>query len=464
MARVLIVDDEPSLCRVLALAVSQMGHDVYTCHTLREGLALGRRIQPEIILLDVFLPDGNGLKHVSLFRGLFSQPEVIIITGKGEPYGARMAMEAGAWDYLPKPISTTDVELQIQRALQYRESKGKGPRLVALRVPGIKGECPQIQRALDLVAQASVSDADVLIVGETGTGKELFAKAIHENSSRRQGNFVVVDCASIPEQLVQSVLFGHKKGAFTGAEKDQQGLVAQAHGGTLFLDEVGELPITVQKTFLRVLQERRFRPIGAKEEVESAFRLIAATNRDLDRMVQEGRFREDLLYRLKAITIALPPLRERKGDVVPLVLHHVLKLCEKYGIEPKGFSPELVEAFERYPWPGNVRELVQALNFMITRAWKDPVLFPVHLPPHIRAHLAVSSFEPVPEREFESMTTQSWPDPLPPIKEARYFAEREYLKELLRRCGKDINKACEMAGISKSHLYELLKRHSMSLK
>ena len=253
------------------------------------------------------------------------------------------------------------------------------------------GNCAAIRKCLDIMAEAAQSDASVLIVGETGTGKEVCARAIHDNGPMAARNFVVVDCASLPDTLVESVLFGHEKGAFTGADRSQEGLIRQAHGGTLFLDEIGELPFGLQKTFLRVLQERRFRPVGGKWEVESNFRLVAATNRDLGKLAAEGYFRTDLLFRLTAFTIELPALRERRDDIRDLAVYYMMKICERYTIGTKGFSPEFLEALRAYEWPGNVRELINAMERAIASARHEPTLYPNHLPTEIRAKIARSS-------------------------------------------------------------------------
>jgi two-component system NtrC family response regulator len=282
-----------------------------------------------VIFLDVRLPDGNGLENLTTFREQPSTPEVIIMTGVGDPDGAELAVKGGAWDYIQKPFSKQEIVLLLHRALDYREkSAQKIP--VILKREHIIGSSSRLQAHLDLLAQAANTDTNVLISGESGTGKELFARAIHQNSVRAGKKFVVVDCTALPENLVESVLFGHKKGAFTGADRTENGLFKYADGGTLFLDEVGELPLSIQKKFLRVLQEHRFRLVGSQQEISSDFRVVAATNRDLEQMVETGDFRQDLLYRLRAFTIELSPLRERFSDTRELTIHHISRICEVF--------------------------------------------------------------------------------------------------------------------------------------
>jgi two-component system NtrC family response regulator len=274
---------------------------------------------------------------------------------------------------------------------------------------------------------------------------------------------VVVDCAALPETLIESLLFGHEKGAFTGAEQAREGLVRQAHGGTLFLDEVGELPLAMQRAFLRVLQERRFRPVGSQRETESDFRLVAATNRNLDAMVREGKFREDLLFRLRSFVIELPPLRERPEDIRDLARTFLDKLCERYGFAAKGFSPEFLRTLGVYPWPGNVREFINAMERTVTAAQFEPVLFPQHLPTHIRIQVAqaqVNHEQPAPVPG--DGTAPSLPT-LHEFRETIYAqAEKQYLSDLLSLSGNNVNEACRIAGLSTSRLYALLKTHELS--
>jgi two-component system NtrC family response regulator len=271
MAQVLIIDDDPIICSILSRKISQLGHDVQTAQTLAKGLELAGRTELDVIFLDVRLPDGNGLEALSQINQKSLAPEVIIITGESDPDGAELAIRSGAWDYIQKPSSLKSMVFPLIRALQYREKKSVSS-LKALKIDGIVGTSPKIKTCLDLMARAADCEISVLIAGETGTGKELCARSIHVNSSRAKANFVTVDCASLPENLVESELFGSLKGAFTGAVASREGMVIQADKGTLFLDEVSEMPLSIQKKFLRVLQEHRFRQIdvSAKSHHQSS--------------------------------------------------------------------------------------------------------------------------------------------------------------------------------------------------
>jgi CheY-like chemotaxis protein len=281
MAKILVIDDDSAVAEAILNVVRSAGHEGAGESTLQRGLNRLQEDPFDLVFLDVNLPDGSGLDTLPQIQSAASSPEVIIVTGFGDPDGAELAIKNGAWDYLSKPLSVLSIRLPLERALLYREKKMGARPLMAVSREGIIGESPRLKPCFDSLAQAAASEANVLITGETGTGKELFAWAIHRNGARRDRNFVVVDCAALPETLVESTLFGQLKGAFTGADKPRDGLIKQANGGTLFLDEVGELPISLQKVFLRVLQEKRFRPVGGGPEVASDFRLVAATNRDL---------------------------------------------------------------------------------------------------------------------------------------------------------------------------------------
>ena len=376
-----------------------------------------------------------------------------------------MAIKNGAWDYIEKPCSLQAMTLPLVRALQYREEKITKGKPIHLKRESIIGSSRKMEDCLDLVAQASASDANVLITGDTGTGKELFAWAIHKNSRRAEKNFVVVDCAALPETLVESILFGHEKGVYTGADKSREGLITQADGGTLFLDEVAELPSSVQSSFLRVLQERRFRPIGRKEEITSDFRLIAASNRNLDELVKRGEFREDLLFRLQAFSLEIPALKEQPEDIKDLIRYYVPKLCEDYGIAEKKTSPEFIDVLLRYSWPGNVRELIHALEKAISGSPEDPVLVPKHLPINIRVGVARAAVGEGLEDEKTPQAKGQIARTLPKFQKFRENviaeAEQQYLKDLIPTIEGNIAKACRISGLSRSRLYALFKKYQL---
>ncbi|MCP4576920.1 MAG: sigma-54-dependent Fis family transcriptional regulator [Deltaproteobacteria bacterium] len=480
MANILIVDDDELVRASLAIQLRRMDHDIAVAETLAQGLEMISPGSFDLVFLDVFLPDGSGLDALPAFRNAPSKPEVIIITGIGSSEGAEMAIGSGAWDYLQKPFSKQNIKLQLTRALDFRRARDPDPEpaLVTLKRAEIIGSSASLNARLDLVAQCAKTDANVLITGETGTGKELFARVIRNNGLHPHKDLVVVDCAALPELLVESVLFGHVKGAFTGADRNRDGLIKQADGGTLFLDEIGELSLTVQKKFLRVLQERRFKPVGGVKEITSRFRLISATNRDLDEMVRKGAFRKDLLFRLRTFYIDLPPLRRCKADIRDLILHYIYRLCLHHGLENKGFVPEFMEMLQTYHWPGNVRELINTLEKTILVNLHTPILYPMHLPNHIRLKsikAAVSkkrsevSHEHAPWESTET-TEISVPlnllQPLQPLKKLRDEVmdrvEELYLKQLMASHRGDLDGASENSGLSKNRLYVLLKKHHIS--
>ena len=463
MATVLIIDDDKLICDWIANVVTRLGHHPVSTHLLREGL---RKVQSEpfdIVFIDVRLPDGSGLEIIPKIKAVRSSPEIIVITGLGDPDEAELAIKSGAWDYLEKPASIEAIKLHIIRALEYRAERKSGKPPIVLKRKGIIGDSPKITSCLELLAQAAGSNVNVLITGETGTGKELFGKAVHFNSSRAKRNFVVVDCTALPETLVESVLFGHERGAFTGADRNQEGLIKQADGGTLFLDEVGELPFLIQKRFLRVIQEHRFRPVGGRHEIESDFRLVAATNRNLESLVQQGRYREDLFFRLRTLIIELPPLRELLEDIKKLTVFYMNALCERFGIEPKGASPEFWDVVTEYKWPGNVRELIQALEKALLSAKDEPMLYPKHLPTYIRIQVVRNSFHKRPADQGKPEMRASVPKVPPKLKEIRKGAiaeaEQQYLKDLISWVGGNIDKACRISGLSRSRFYTLLRKY-----
>lgn len=475
MEKILIVDDDHAVYRSLAIHIERMGCEAVWRNCLAEGLAEVEKHAYDLVLLDVHLPDGCGLDAISTIRRAASQPEVIILTGYGDVNGAEVAIKNGVWDYIQKSASPQEVALSLKRVVEYRKEKVEQPsKAFALKLDGIVGDSAPMQACYDQLARAASGDANVLLSGETGTGKEIFARAIHTNSSRIPANMVVVDCAALPETLVESLLFGHEKGVYTGADKARDGLIAQADGGTLFLDEVGELPLPIQKVFLRVLQERKYRSVGGRCERSSNFRLIAATNRDLDAMVAAGTFRSDLLYRLRTIAIELPPLRDRTTDIAKLVTHYLSVISERCGTAIKGVSPDLMETISAYTWPGNVRELINALETAFSNACCESTLYARHLPQDIRLQVIQCSLESGshsgPAHSDGSGRIKigsAFPAELTTFRAFRKAAifdiEKQYLKALLDKSDKRLDQSLDISGLSRSRFYDLLKQHNLSL-
>jgi two-component system NtrC family response regulator len=462
MARILIIDDEMLVCDVISRFCSSMGYESVYAFSLKEGLPLASKNSFDLVFLDIKLPDGDGLDAIGRIKKMPGSPEVIIITGAGSSDGAELAVKNGAWDYIEKPLSANRIKLSLIRVFQYRQGKSTQKTPLVLKREGIVGNSPEIKACIDLVAKAADNDANVLITGETGTGKELFARAIHDNSRRREHAFVVVDCAALPETLIESTLFGHEKGAFTGADRAREGLIREADGGTLFLDEVGELPLAQQKAFLRVLQERRFRPIGGKRDTASDFRLIAATHRQIDEMVKDGTFRQDLLFRLQSLSIQIPALRDRSGDIKDIASYYLTRLSGKYGPGQKGYSPEFLDAITRYGWPGNVRELIHAIESALSEARGDPTLFPIHLPTYIRSKLARASVGED-RRKPKNLWAGIGPkEPLPQLKELLNATEKGYFQRLITVTGGDIQEICRISGITRSNVYARFKKYKLS--
>ncbi|WP_027183319.1 sigma-54-dependent transcriptional regulator [Desulfovibrio inopinatus] len=470
MANILIIDDDPVLCRSMAASIADVGHEAHIAYSLEQGRSILADVEIDVVFLDVVLPDGDGMKEVEQIKHATSHPEVIIITGYGGPEGAEAAVKSGAWDYLCKPISDKEMMLPLLRALQYRREKHSSRRQEPLHRDRIIGNSPAMQKSLELVAQASAGDANILLVGETGVGKELFARAIHDNSRRKNGPFVVVDCAALPETLIEATLFGHVRGAFTGADKDKTGLIRMADGGSLFLDEIGELPLPLQRGFLRVLQERVVRPVGSNKEFKSDFRLISATNRNLDSMAADGTFREDLLFRLKTMRILLPPLRERREDIRQLLVYYAPRLAAATGVSSKIFAPEFIQTLLQYDWPGNVREFISTLEIAILAAGNAPTLYPAHLPESVRiTAVKKRTHEAIHTSRSDILDTPlALPETIPTLKEFRdemiEFAEEKYLQYVVRVTKADIKAMLSLSGLSKSRFYELLRKYNIQTK
>ena len=481
MATILIIDDDREICETLSSLGTRLSHQCHSAHSVNEGRRVVHERSFDILFLDVRLPDGNGLDLLPELTEMADPPEIIILTGKGDPDGAELAIQGGAWDYILKPSSIREISLTLGRALKYREEKKTTAAKDHLNVSKIIGSSPRMKACFKLMAQAARSEANLLITGETGTGKELFARTIHENSSRGTGKFVFVDCASLTESLVESTLFGHRKGAFTGAQDSRIGLVKLADNGTLFLDEIGEMPLSIQKSFLRVLQERTFRPVGDTVEQTSNFRLIAATNRNLDEMVESHEFRSDLLFRLATMRLPLPPLKQRPEDIRALAEFKTKQLCLQYGMPEKTIDDDFWETLSNYDWPGNVRELFNIIERSIIAADTEINLFAMHLPRQMRIQVAkeqirqMTGFQVLAEGE-EGETDEDvrkigqdifqdiFDRPLPSLKAFKGASEKIYLGELIRQCGGETAQILSVSGLSRSHFYALLKRYGLSIQ
>jgi len=479
MAKILVIDDDLIFNELMQAQIARLGYDCDTADSLYQGLTYAENVPYDIIFLDVTLPDGNGLSKIQNFKTLESSPEIVIITGKGDPEGAELSIKNGAWDYIQKPTSINTVKLIISRALQFRVNKSRSEHKKNIVRNGIIGNSQQLLQCLEHLAQVSRGKNNVLITGETGTGKELFARAVHMNSPRAKNQLIVADCTSIPETLAESLLFGHMKGSFTGADTRTLGLFMQADGGTLFLDEIGDLSMPVQKSFLRVLQERKVKPIGGKNETPCDFRLVSATNRNLEKMVTKGTFRKDLYYRLSTSNIHLPPLRDRKDDILPLLDYYLPISCKELNSDLKGYSQDYVEALLSYNWPGNIRELINSISTSCAKAVNEDELCVHHLPTDIRAYLAKIKLSSLDRNKLTKSTEQKTVETFirikknslgnyPTYKEARRRIvdnmEKVYFDDLLAHTKKDIAKAIKVSGLSRARLYELLKKHSISVK
>ena len=495
MAKLLIIDDDLLFCEALSVTLEAQGHRALVAHTLARARELLKKQAVSVVFIDVCLPDGNGLDLIPDLALLPEVPEAIVVTAQGDPEGAETAITAGAWDYVQKPAHMGEIGLMVERALQAHERKRRLPEFTG--GAGIVGASPPMRLALLQMLEASQSDSPVLLSGETGTGKELLARAIHANSRRANGPFVVVDCGAIAPTLLESELFGNVRGAFTGAVHARHGLVMLANQGTLFLDEVGELALAQQKAFLRLLQERSFRPIGGTEEVQSDFRVVAATNRNLAEMAAGGTFRPDLLFRLQGMVIQVPPLRARSEDILSLARHACARAIAQYGMRPKTLSPEALEALASYTWPGNVRELLHTVEAAVLAAGDQPLVLSQHLPVHLRAYAARLRLHD--RKEQARLETPSQPNPvriagethgtepdgpqaplperLLPLRQpdgtsapsswrefqetTLYEQKRHYLLSLLQWAEGNVSIAAKAAGLSRQRFYILLRDHGI---
>jgi len=390
MPSLLIVDDEPAILLAFRRAFRSPPIDIVTASTAREGLALARETRPQVVVLDVHLPDGNGLDVYRELRGLDARCPVVFVTGKSTADTAIEAMKLGAYDYLFKPVELGQLRDVIDRALAVSRMMHVPALMTELepadeRADAIIGRSAPMQEVYKAVGRVAGQDVPVLITGESGTGKELVARAVYQHSRRAHAPFLAINCAAIPETLLESELFGHEKGAFTGADRQRIGKFEQCSGGTLFLDEVADMSALTQSKMLRILQEQWFERLGGNDSIRTDVRVLAATNQDLESLAAAGRFRQDLYYRLSVFTIPLPPLRDRGNDL-PLLVQHYLRIFQRdLSKDVLSVAPEALAALQRYSWPGNVRELQSVLKQALLQA-TGPVLLPQFLPDYLEKH------------------------------------------------------------------------------
>jgi two-component system nitrogen regulation response regulator GlnG len=385
MPTLLIVDDEPAFCYSFRRVFGTDGVEVLTAATVAEGVRVFRDRMPDVVVLDLQLPDGSGLEVFEAVRAASPRRPVIFLTAHGTAQTAIEAMKHGAFDYLTKPADFDRLSELLRRAFEAARLMRVPALLPELEpVEQIVGRSPAIQEVCKAVGRVAGADVNVLVTGESGVGKELVARAIYHHSRRSDKPFLAVNCAALPEGLVESELFGHEKGAFTGADRQRVGKFEQCDGGALFLDEIGDMPPGAQAKVLRVLQEQRFERVGGTETVHTDVRVIAATNADLGRRIAEGRFRADLYYRLRGVQIDVPPLRDRPDDVPELAHHFLFAFDRELGLNVQGFDAEALALLRQYRWPGNVRELQSAVKEAMLRA-AGPIVMPDHLPPALRS-------------------------------------------------------------------------------
>jgi DNA-binding NtrC family response regulator len=447
---VLLVDDDDAFRGVLAGEIARLGFATRTAATGAEAVALAGELQPDVVLLDLRLPDRSGLDVLQGLRETSPASEVIMLTGHGSIDTAIESIRLGAFDYVAKPCPLDELELRMHRALERRSLKRRATLLERGLTPpdpggSFVGASPEFRRLVGMVERVAPSDSSVLITGETGSGKEVVAKLLHARSRRAERPFVVVECASLQETLLQSELFGHERGAFTGADRAKPGLFEVAHGGTIFLDEIGEVSLTTQVKLLRVLDTSTFRRVGGTQEIRVDVRVIAATNRDLAALVRQGTFREDLLYRLSTIALAVPPLRARPGDIELLALHFLSVLNERLGLRRR-LGAAALDELRGHAWPGNVRELRHAVEAAVV-VCDGPEIAPEHLPASVRARSSVG-------RDFTPASTSSdTPDGFPTLEQL----EQSHIALALRLSNGHRAQAARLLGISERNLYRKLR-------
>ncbi|RMG73266.1 MAG: sigma-54-dependent Fis family transcriptional regulator [Nitrospirae bacterium] len=445
-ASVLIVDDDTNLLEIMKMRLEASGFDVTTAKDEEEARRFINERAFDLAIVDLQLVQTDGISLMTEIHSLYPLMPVIILTAHGSIESAVEAMRKGAFNYLTKPFDARELVVQIERALRSSALEKEVQRLrdflrEEYEFKNIIGRSAPMKQVLEQVSRIAQVDSSVYIEGESGTGKELIARAIHLASPRRQGPFVAINCASLPEGVLESELFGHERGAFTGAVRSMKGIFQRAEGGTVFLDEIGDMPLSIQGRFLRVLQERQFYPLGSDRPVNVDVRVIVATNKDLAEEVRAGNFREDLFFRIHVIPIKLPPLRDRKEDIPLLVSHFIKKYSSKMNKDVRGIKPKALKKLMLYDWPGNVRELENTIEYAVAMARGKMI-----------------------DEELITVTPASAVSSLRPYDEAKESFERQYLVNLLKHTKGNVSKAAEIAGRYRADLYNLMKKHGINPK
>ncbi len=439
--KILIVDDDVNLLELLRMRLESANYEVETASKEEDALdAIAHHIF-DLSIVDLQLVQRDGISLMEEFHQINPDIPVIILTAYGSIESAVEAIKRGAYDYLTKPFDPRELLFKIENALENRRLNYEIKRLKGLldeqyNFKNIVAKSEKMHKVMDQVVLVAKKDSTVVIYGESGTGKELIAKAIHLTSYRKDKPFVAINCAAIPETLLESELFGHEKGAFTGALWSSKGLLSQAHEGTILLDEIGDMPLSIQAKLLRFLEERQFYPVGSQKPIEVNVRVIVATNKNLEEMVKKGKFREDLFYRIHVIPIHIPPLRERKEDI-PLLIEHFLKeFSQQMKKEVKGLAPRAMQRFMFYDWPGNVRELKNIIEYAVAMTQHDVITEDL-------------IFQPTSQEPFK------------PLKESKADFERNYIINLLGLTQGNISKAAQLAGKYRADFYNLLKKYNI---
>ena len=459
MTHILVADDEAGIRETLSSIFRDEGYRVSVAASLDEALRIGEVDPPDLALVDVWLGEDDGLSYLQEIARLPDPPAVVVMSGHGTIDTAVKALKSGAADYIEKPFSLDRVLTVAANALKLRglERENRALREKVSARYEMVGDSPAVEALRELVARVAPTEGWVLITGENGTGKELVARSLHEGSVRRSGPFVDVNCAAIPETLIESELFGHEKGAFTGALSRRPGKFEQASGGVLFLDEIGDMALSTQARVLRVLQERQLTRIGGTRSIPVDVRVVAATNRDLPGMIARKEFREDLFYRLNVVSIRVPPLRERLSDIPILVEHFVEILCRDFGHRPKLFSREALEALCERTWPGNVRELKNTVERLLILA-PGPVIDVRDLEPGGAGEADRAGGAPSGGGREGPGAGAIEGEPDLPLREARDRFERGYVLGVLARCEGNIARAAQRLGMDRTSLHRRIRQ------